>query len=174
MCPAQCRRAQKAGVAAAARCIRLQHVHGAGAEHALEVSRVVAIFAGSDSHRRRCAVTQQPQPFEVVRAHGLLEPGYIVVRQALRYAERLFAVVGAVSVDEQCDVGPHGLGGDVHAVRVGGWPTADLHFDHADAAVGPGAQLLSKPALVVGCEAAAAIHRYVFACATKQVAERDA
>ena len=92
---------QKAGDAAAASRVGLQHVHGPGLEHAAEVAQVV-----SRIRRRRC-----PCPPARGRGAGAALPGrprtralrtsHAQVGKALGEGQGLLAAVGAVGVDKQ-------------------------------------------------------------------------
>src|SRR5947209_7446073 len=88
---AKCGDLQETRDAAAARGVRLLDVDRAGGEHPQEVIGIVAILAGSDLHGWRRAVTQQPQPLQIVGRDRLLEPAYPLRREHERKCERLFS-----------------------------------------------------------------------------------
>ena len=56
---AESARFQESGDAATASCVGLQHVDGAGVEHAAEVGLVVAVFSGGDVHVGRSTIADE-------------------------------------------------------------------------------------------------------------------
>ena len=65
---------EESGVATATARISLQHVHGAGLDHAAKIERLVAVLARRDLQTGGRAVAQQAQAIEVVARNRLLEP----------------------------------------------------------------------------------------------------
>ena len=159
---------QQLGDPGAAGDVGLEHVDGAGVEHALEVRQVVAVLAGGDRHPGGRTVAEHPQPLEVVGGHRLLEPADGgVAAEALGELERLLARVRAVGVDEQLRLGPDRLARGAHpaGVLVGG--AADLHLDPGDPALHPARKLLGQPAQRVRGEPAGSVDRHPVAHRTR-------
>ena len=165
--------AEEVGDARAARGVRLQDVHRARVEHALEVGQVVAVLAGRDLHARGRAVAQEPQPFEVVRGDRLLEPRHAVGGEALGQPQRFLARVGAVGVDEQLDLATHGLARRPHARGIGRGLASHLHLHHAHPLAPPAAELRAQLVDGVGGEAAAAVDGHARAHRPEQGDEGD-
>ena len=164
---------QQPGDPPAARYIRLEAVDAA--DEVPEVRRDVRVLAGCNLEPRRSCVADEPQPLEVVRGDGLLEPLHVPrLRVALRPRERLLACERAVRVDEELDVVADCLARRVEPDGVALRLAPDLHLHARNAGVGPAAELRAKPVVGIGTEAAAAVDRDVVVRGAEEDDERYA
>jgi hypothetical protein len=157
---------QPLGDAAAPGHVGLQAVHGTRRTHPAEVVQIPAVFAGRDVGGH--AVPDLAQAVEIVGGDRFLEPAHVQVGGRVHDPDGLLAAVPAVRVDEQLDVIADDGPGLPHAVQVARWVRApglaDLDLDPGNALPGrPAAQLIAELALVVGGEAAAAVHGHAVA-----------
>ena len=172
---AQPAHAEQLGDAGASSDVGLENVDRSGLEHPLEVDRVIAVFAGGDLHPGGRAVAQEPQAFEVVGGHGLLEPAHAgVVREAPREVERLLARVGAVGVDEQARIRADRPACCLHALGIAVGLRTDLHLHSWNPLLDPAAQLGCETIVRVRGEPPRAVDGNAIACHPEQLAQRQA
>src|SRR5215469_4635741 len=158
---------QKSRNAETARRISLQYVDRFRFQHLAEVKQVVAIFARCNAHSAWHAFAKQSQPFEIVARHWLLEPGDIVVGDALGHRGRLLAVVAAVGVDKEPDIADCIAHGG-NSLRVGDRVASDLHLYPAHPIIGAAAELPPETRYRIVGEAAAAVERDAITCRPEQ------
>jgi len=101
---AQCGDLHKAGNAATARHVGLQHLDRGQREQAAKIVEVVAILAGSDIQPGGGTRPHQRQPGNIIGADRLLEPSDVVFGKVLGQGQGLFRREGAVGIDEQAGV----------------------------------------------------------------------
>ena len=77
------------------------------------------------------------QPVEIVGCHGLFEPSHVVVGEALRPQQCLFAVVGPVRLDQQFRRISDGRPGSGDPAGIGGGITSHFHLDAGDSGLNP-------------------------------------
>lgn len=150
---------KEAGETAASRRIGLQHVNRPGAQHAVEIGRVVAELARRHLDRGRNARPHRRQPREVVAGYRFLEPAYSVLDAAFGEGERLPGRERAVGVHQQAGFRPdRGARQPYPSVVVLG-PGADLHLHVTQAFAGQAAELRLQLGVIVRGESAAAVNR---------------
>ena len=163
---------QKTGNAAAAGGIGLQDIDGARFKHGAKVIGGIAIFAGSDDHAGGAAISQQSKACKIIARYRFFEPTDAQLTIDFGEFQRLFARICAVGVDHQLrvpDDGGSGLRTRQIVIRV----SAYFHFDPTAALSCPPTQLLGKAAVVIGCEATAAVNGHLLARRAQERGQRQ-
>ena len=175
---AQCTHLQHLGDPAAAGGVRLQHVDGAGLQHAAEIERVITVLRlAATSIPRRGAVSQQSEsprghPEETGSSNHDTRAS---PRERLGERQRLLTRVSAIPRPRTTR--PHRRSRCGHVERAQGSQVEPLSPPSSspppDSLCHPASELALHLLRGVGGEPAAAIHRHPLADPTQQSAQRD-
>ena len=159
---------------AAAGDVDLQAVDVRG--HAVEVDQVEAVLPGR--HVGQHVVADQAEAGQVVGADRFLVPADVEVGRGVGDPDRLLALVCAVRVDVQLDAVADGAAGGGHPGQIpphlgaAGLADLDLHSGNA-LLMRPAGELAVLLLVVVGGEAAAAVHRHLSTGGADQPGQRQ-